>query len=108
MMTLTLEQQLALANLVTGKEWKAHESDGYVYRVEKDGVLIWGPSIDGEDWQVAQACRVIVAAMNLTDLMEVKPLCNGGFAFCMYKTDSVDGNNILEAAALALLQGDGA
>lgn len=112
-MTLTLDQQLALAKKVYQYPGIKLTEHG-VYLPSIYDVSYWfEPSLTGDYCQRAQALDVIVAAFNLPGIIDCSKHKENGYYF-VYEDDerkcidaTPDGKDLLEAAALALLQGDG-
>lgn len=116
-MRLTIEQQLALAKKVyPDVEWVICKDfimlgSGMVVSTLPRGPWrecdCFNPSLTGEDWQKLQALDVIVAAFK-RPVAVYNPINSAfihGFRVPIDKYH--EGIDILEAAALALLQGDG-
>lgn len=97
-MNLDTDSLLELARKVTGQEWiivtyPNGGGIGYVVLKSDPDNVLWKPSLDAnaKDWQLAQACRVIVAASSMD-----------GFSYTKHKGLNSD---ILTAAAQAILRG---
>lgn len=120
-MVNTLEEMKRLAEIVTGEPHHLDPQIMYAFCYEggeqSQQLRFWGPDLDGEDWQVAQACRVIVAAFKLGVLTTAirEHYIHGSDERYFFQVEnqkgnieaSVKGPDLLSASIAALLSGGG-
>ena len=108
-MNLTIKELAELAHKTEpDKKWLT-SNDSVFYEApgtyDYDNVY-FSPSLTGEDWQVAQACRVIVAAMNLPGNLAMHKLETSKGTYYQFIRKGVPEllqEDLLQAAISALL-----
>jgi hypothetical protein len=109
---LTLEQQLELAKIMEpNHQWLITDYGVTAFGFDKTRTTVktatrYNPSLTGEDWQQAQALRVIVAAYGLLGFASFQRHKDISIA-SVFNDDGITlnfcGNDLLTAASRALL-----